>query len=596
MVSREVLPFVGKPSQYIGGEVNAVAKDWDAASLHFCLAFPDAYTIGVSHHGSAIIHEMLNARADTLCERTFLPWSDAQERMRTAAVPLWSWQSRRAVREFDILGISLQYELLYTSTLNLLELAGIPLRSADRTEADPLVLAGGPAAANPEPMAPFIDLFLVGDAEEALPAMLDEFLDIRKSRPQIARAELVARLAAKFPFLYAPALYELEYDDNGRLASIRPTRDRLPARIEAAHVADLDAAPAPVRPLVPLAEGVHERLTIEIMRGCPRRCRFCEAGHTKGKVRLRSPETVLAIARAGIAATGYEEISLLSLSSSDHPQLRDMLGRLDDEFRDRNVSLALPSLRANEQLANLPGLLLRGRKAGLTLAPEAATERLRRAIGKDIDEQHLVEGAREAFRRGWNLLKLYFMVGLPGERDEDIEAIVDLSVRLARLREEFTKGPARINVAISTFIPRPHTPLQWAPMVDEQYMQRTRGRLRELVRPHRYLHLKFHHIERSLLEGALSRAGRRMAVAIEAAYRLGARFDAWNETFDYSQWLAAFRSVGIDPADYAHRERRLDEVLPWSHIDMGVSQDALRRQYERTQAALGGTDCLSVSV
>jgi len=585
-VSREVLPFVGKPSQYIGGEVNAVAKDWDAATLRFCLAFPDTYTIGVSHHGSAIIYEMLNARTDTLCERTFLPWIDAQERMREAAVPLWSWQSRRAVRQFDILGISLQYELLYTSTLNLLELAGIPLRSADRTEADPLVLAGGPSTANPEPMAPFIDLFLAGDAEEALPAMLDEYLDIKKSQPQIARAELAARLAAKFAFLYAPALYEPEYGEDGRLASIRPTRDSLPARIEAAHVADLDAAPAPVRPVVPLAEGVHERLTIEIMRGCPLRCRFCEAGHTKGKVRLRSPERVLEIARQGIAATGYDEISLLSLSSSDHPQLRDMLGQLDEEFRGRNISLALPSLRANEQLAHLPGILSQGRKAGLTLVPEAATDRLRRAIGKPIDEQHLVEGAREAFRRGWNLLKLYFMVGLPGERDEDIEAIIHLSVRLAGLRKEFTKGPARINIAVSPFIPRPHTPLQWVPMVDEQYIQRTRGRLRELVQPHRYLHLKFHHIERSLLEGALSRADRRMAAAIEAAYRLGARFDAWNETFDYALWLEAFRATGIDPADYAHRERTGDEALPWSHIDMGVSQEALRRQYEQAVGAL----------
>jgi len=587
MVSREVLPFVGQPSQYIGGELNAVAKDWDAAGLHLCLAFPDTYTIGISHHGSAIIYELLNARADTLCERTFLPWTDAQERMRTAGVPLWSWQSRRPVREFDILGISLQYELLYTSTLNLLDLAGIPLRAADRTEADPLILAGGPATANPEPMAPFIDLFLAGDAEEALPAMLDEYLAIKKSDPQVARTELVARLAVKLPFLYAPLFYEPAYDGQGRLKSIEPTDDRLPRRITAAHVADLDAAPTSVWPLVPFAEGVHERLTIEIMRGCPQRCRFCEAGHTKGKVRLRSPERVLEIARQGIAATGYDEISLMSLSSSDHPQLREILRLLDDEFQDRKVSLALPSLRTNEQLAKLPGLLSRGRKAGLTLVPEAATDRLRGAIGKTIDEQHLLDGAREAFRRGWNLLKLYFMVGLPGEIDEDIEAIVSLSVRLARLREEFANGPARINIAVSTFIPRPHTPLQWAPMVDEQYIQRVRNRLRELVRPHRYLHLKFHHIERSLLEGALSRADRRMASAIEAAYRLGARFDAWNETFDYALWLEAFRETGIDPADHAHRERTDEETLPWSHIDMGVSQDQLRRQWERTQAEVG---------
>ncbi|MBN2581946.1 MAG: TIGR03960 family B12-binding radical SAM protein [Planctomycetes bacterium] len=586
-VSRDILPFVTKPSQYIGGEINAVCGDWDAARVRFCLAFPDTYTIGVSHHGSAILHEMLNARPGTLCDRTYLPWTDAQQRMRDAAVPLWSWQLRRPVRSFDILGVSLQYELLYTSTLNLLDLAGVPLRAADRTDADPIVMAGGPGANNPEPMAPFIDLYLIGDAEDALPAVLDEYEALRRAEPSLARAELICRLATKFPFLYAPAFYEPEYGPDGRLRAVRPTRDGLPERIAAAHVADLDAAPSPVHPAVPFSEGVHERLTIEIMRGCPRRCRFCEAGHTKGKVRLRSPERILQIARAGIASTGYEEISLLSLSSSDHPQLREILRLLDGEFREQNVSLALPSLRTNEQLAGLPGLLSQGRKAGLTLVPEAATERLRQAIGKDVDERHLVDGAREAFRRGWNLLKLYFMVGLPGERDEDIDGIIALSVRLAHLREEFAKGPARINVAVSTFIPRPHTPLEWAPMVDEAYMQRVRGRLRELAQPHRYLSVKFHHIERSLLEGVLSRSDRRMAAGIEAAYRAGATFDAWNESFDYARWTEAFRAAGLDAADHAHRGREADEVLPWSHIDMGIPAEQLRRQYERMLETLG---------
>jgi radical SAM family uncharacterized protein len=586
-VSREILPFVTQPSQYLGGEVNAAPRtDWDAARVRFCLAFPDTYAIGTSHHGSAILYEMLNDRPGALCDRTFLPWSDAQQRMREAAVPLWSWQLRRPVAAFDILGISLQYELLYTSTLNLLDLAGVPLRAADRTDQHPIVLAGGPGPNNPEPMAPFVDLCLIGDAEEALPAMLDAWEALRRDEPALGRRETIYRLAAAMPFLYAPEFYAAEVGPDGRLLGVRPTRDGLPERIIAAHVADLDAAPSPVRPVVPFSEGVHERLTIEIMRGCPRRCRFCEAGHTKGKVRLRSPEGILDIARRGIAATGYEEISLLSLSSSDHPQLHDILRLLDAEFRSRNVSLALPSLRTNEQLASLPGLLSQGRKAGLTLVPEAATERLRVAIGKDVDERHLVEGAREAFRRGWNLLKLYFMVGLPGERPEDIDGIIALSVRLARLREEFAKGPARINVAVSTFIPRPHTPLQWAPMADEATMQAARARLRQLAQPHRYLSVKFHHIERSLLEGILSRADRRMADAIEAAYRAGATFDAWNETFDFSRWRAAIEQAGLDPADHAHRGRDADETLPWSHIDMGIPADHLRRQYQRTQEAL----------
>ncbi|HOI54504.1 MAG TPA: TIGR03960 family B12-binding radical SAM protein [Phycisphaerae bacterium] len=585
-VSRDILPFVTKPSQYIGGEVNAAPRiAWDAASVRFCLAFPDTYAIGVSHHGSAILHEMLNDRPGTLCDRTFLPWPDAQDRMRAASVPLWSWQLRRPVRRFDLLGISLQYELLYTSTLNLLELAGVPLRASERTEADPLVLAGGPGPNNPEPMAAFIDLYLIGDAEEALPAVLDAFEALKRDEPDLPRQERIARLASALPCLYAPAFYEPEYGPDGRFVALRRTRDGLPERITAAHVADLDAAPSPVRPVVPFGEGVHERLTIEIMRGCPRRCRFCEAGHTKGKLRLRSPERILDIARRGIAATGYEEISLLSLSSSDHPQLHEILRLLDGEFRKQNVSLALPSLRTNEQLATLPGLLSQGRKSGLTLVPEAATERLRRAIAKDVDEQHLVDGAREAFRRGWNLLKLYFMVGLPGERPEDIDGIIALSVRLAHLREEFAKGPARINVAVSTFIPRPHTPLQWAPMADEAYIQSARARLRELAQPHRYLSVKFHHVERSLLEGVLSRADRRMGDVIEAAYRAGATLDAWNETFDFSRWTAALRQVGLDAAEY-QRGREPDEPLPWSHIDMGLPADHLLRQYERTLATL----------
>ena len=368
--------------------------------------------------------------------------------------------------------------------------------------------------------------------------------------------------------------------------AIRPTRSDLPECIRAAHVTDLDATPTPVRPIVPYAEGVHERLTIEIMRGCPHRCRFCEAGHTRGKVRLRSPETVLRTARKGLAATGYDEISLMSLSSSDHPHLRDIIDLLDAEFRDRQISIALPSLRTSEQLADLPGLLTRGRKSGLTLVPEAATDRLRQAIGKPLDEEHLTAGAREAFRRGWMSLKLYFMVGLPGETDEDIDAIIRLSVRLAHLRREVAKGPGQINLSVATLIPRPHTPLQWLGMVDEAYMQRTRARLRELARPHRFLKLKFHHVERSLLEGILSRADRRMADCIEAAYRRGARFDAWNETFDFRLWQEAFAEAGIDPADCAHRERPADECLPWSHIDMGVSTEALRRQWDEAVSGL----------
>jgi radical SAM family uncharacterized protein len=580
-VSRELLPYVRNPAQYIGGEVNAVRKDWDAAALRVCLAFPDTYAIGMSHLGSAIVYDVINRRDEWLCERTFAPWTDAADRMRELGLPLFSWESRRPVRAFDVVGVSLQYEMLHTNILEMLDLAGIPVRAADRGEDDPIVLAGGPGCGNPEPMAAFLDLALVGDAEEALPPVLERLRELKDARN--ARAERITTLAREFACLYAPALVEPRWNADGTLAALQPRIDGLPEPTVAAHVSDLESAPFPEAPIVPSTEVVHDRVTLEIMRGCPRRCRFCESGRTKGPVRRRSPERILELARRAYEATGQSEISLTSLSPSDHPQLRTILVTLDAEFAPKGVSLSLPSLRTNDQLELVPRILGSVRKSGLTMVPEAARPALRRVIGKDVKDEHLFAGAREAWNRGWNHIKLYFMVGLPGETDDDIRAVGDLSRQVSLLRREVAKGPGRVKVAVSNFVPKPHTPFQFAAMADRTYLERAREMLYEAM-PEKRLSLRVHDVDRSLLEGVLARGDRRVGRAIEEAWRAGARFDAWDETFRPGAWSEGFRRAEIDPAFYAHRKRRRDEVLPWDRIDAGPDRQTLWEEYERALA------------
>jgi len=580
-ISTDLLPFVSNPAQYVGGEVNAVCKDWDAVAVRFCLAFPDTYGIGMSHLGSAIVYDLINRRSDALCERTYTPWGDAQDRMRALGLPLFAWESRRPVRGFDLLGFSLQYEMLYTNVLAMLDLAGIPLLTAERGEGDPLVLAGGPGSNNPEPMAPFLDLALVGDAEAALPPFLDRYVQLKAAGTP--RRETIIALARAFDFVYASGLLEPQWHEDGRLAAIEPTVDGLPDVTRAAVVADLETAPFPTAPIVPGAETVHDRLTVEIMRGCPRRCRFCEAGRTKGPVRTRSPDKVLDLARQCYANTGHNEISLTSLSPSDHPDLKAILTTLDAEFGPRAVSLSLPSLRTSDQLELVPRLLGSVRKSGLTMVPEAGLPRLRRVIGKPVEDGHLFAGSREAWARGWNLIKLYFMVGLPTETEEDLEAIGRLARRVSNLRREVAKGPGKVNVAVANFVPKPHTPFQFHPMADRDYLLAARERLRKSLKGKR-LGLKIHNVDRSLLEGALARGDRRVGRAVLEAYRAGARFDAWDESFRPEAWRKGFEAAGIDPAFYAHRGRDRDEALPWDRIDVGADRAGLWNEYRKALA------------
>jgi radical SAM family uncharacterized protein len=580
-VSRELLPFIQNPAQYIDGEVGAVRKDWNAAAVRFCLAFPDTYAIGMSHLGSAIIYHLLAARQDTLCERTFAPWTDAQDRMRAAGIPLFSWESRRPVREFDLVGFSLQYEMLYTNVLGMLDLAGIPVFAAERGGADPIILAGGPGVDNPEPMAPFFDLMFLGEAEDALPLLVARFAELKAAGAK--RAEMILDLARRFEFLYAPGLIEPRWNADGTLAALEPKVDGLPPVTLAARAADLEHAPFPTRPVVANTEIVHDRINIEIMRGCPRTCRFCESGRTKGHVRYRSPEKVLELARQCYANTGLEEISLASLSPSDHPHLKAILTTLDAEFAPKGVSLSLPSLRTNDQLELVPRLLGSVRKSGLTMVPEAALPRLRAFIGKPVQDEHLFAGAREAWSRGWNLVKLYFMIGLPTETDEDVLGIARLARKVSELRRDTGKGPGKVNLAVSNFVPKPHTPLEFAAMATEAYLLRARDMLRKAL-PENRLAVKVHRVDRSLLEGAIARGDRRVGRAVYEAWRAGARFDAWDEAFNMAAWQAGFAAAGIDPAFYAHRERGRQEVLPWDRVACGGTKSDLWDDYERALA------------
>jgi radical SAM family uncharacterized protein len=581
-VSRELLPFVQNPAQYVGGEVGEIRKPWDSVAVHFCLAFPDTYAIGMSHLGSAILYDLLNARPDVLCERVYTPWGDAQGRMRQVGIPLFSWESRRPVREFDIVGVSLQYEMLYTNVLAMIDLAGIPVFSAERAEGDPLLLAGGSGVDNPEVMAPFFDLMFLGEAEDALPRVLARFKQLRASGAQ--RSEIIIALAREFDCLYAPTLIEPSWNADGTLAALTPKVDGLPQATVAARVADVENAAFPVRPIVANSEVVHDRINIEIMRGCPRQCRFCESGHTKGHVRYRSPEKIVDLARAAYANTGLDEISLASLSPSDHPQLKAILTTLDAEFAPKGVSLSLPSLRTNDQLELVPRLLGSVRKSGLTMVPEAALPRLRQVIGKAVQDDHLFAGAREAWAHGWNLVKLYFMIGLPSETDEDVVGIARLARRVSELRRDSGKGPGKVNVAVSNFVPKPHTPFQFAAMASEEYLAKAREMLRKAM-PEGRLALRVHRLDRSLLEGVMARGDRRVGRAIYEAWRAGAKFDAWDECLNMGTWKAGFAAAGINPAFYAHRPRGRHEVLPWDRVTMGETREALWEEYQKAMAA-----------
>jgi len=587
-VRDRLLPRVRQPAQYIGLETNARCGDVRAAEVTVALAFPDAYTIGISHLGSQVLYHLLNDLPGVACDRAYCPLPDAEDACRRHDVPLFGWESRAALRDFDLLGFSLGYELCVTNVLTMLDLAGIPIHAAERTDRDPIVVAGDALADTPEPMADFIDLFLVGDGEGPLEALVERVR--RMKRQGAGRDEMLLEAARTVPGAYAPRFYRPTYDGTcgSGLAAVEPIRDDVPAVVEHVHIERLSDSPAITRPLVPLVEGVHDRVVVEVMRGCPNACRFCQAGATRLPVRYRTVDEIVSTALAALDATGCREVSLLSLSTSDYPQLDELLARLSAELTPRNVSISLPSLRVDSQLKHLPRLTSTVRKGGLTIAAEAGSERLRKALRKRIAEADMIAGVRAAFEAGWRSVKVYFMAGLPGEAEEDIDAIYALCRRLSDTRRDVDGHRGAISASVSWFVPKPHTPMQWCAMREAEYFFGVRRRLIDLSR-RSPVQFRFHRIERSILEAVIARGDRRVGRLIEAAWRDGARLDAWHEHWDWDKWLAAFAATGLDPAVYAHRDLPAAARMPWSHVACPRSERLLLRQHERMLEALGGS-------
>jgi len=587
-----LLAHVQSPAQYVGDEWNIVRKSPADVALRVCLVYPDTYSIGMSCTAMHILYGTLNERPDVYAERAFMPWGDMADRLRAEGIPLCSLETYTPLRRFDLVGFSLQYEMTYANVLEIMELGGIPILARDRTESDPIVVAGGPCALNPEPVADFVDLFVLGEAEERIHDLADAYIEMKRSGLP-TREERILEIARRVPNTYAPSFYEVRWDAQGHLESLAPRngfQGVLPDRICRAVVEDFEHAYVPLRPIVPFVETVHDRITLEIMRGCTRGCRFCEAGMTRRPARWRSPGRLVEIAEAQYAATGHSQISLASLSSSDYPHLRELLLDLSRRFSNRKVSISLPSLRVSDQLRDLPGLLSGMKRSTLTIAPEAASARLRRVINKDISDDDLLRGVEAAYSMGWNHVKLYFMIGLPTETEDDVRAIADLALRVSRLKKMHGGGVGRVNLSVAGFVPKAHTPFERDGMATLEYLRECSVMLRGLLRS-RAISLRIHRPERSVLEGVLARGDRRLGRVLLAAHRLGCRLDAWDEAFDFALWERAFSEAGIDPAFHAQRRREPDEVLPWSHIDAGVSVAFLRAERERAERGELTPDC-----
>jgi len=572
-VEREFLPFVRRPARYIGGEVNHITKDLSQCAPRVALCFPDVYEVGMSNTALALLYNVFNGLEGVAAERVFAPWTDAEEVLRRNRLALFSLESKASLKSFDIVAFSLTNELCYTNVLNMLDLGGIPVRQEQRGEEQPMIVAGGGMANCCEPMAPFVDLFVLGEGEEAAAELARLVAEARAAGR--SREETLLLAARRFDWAYVPRFYEFKYE-GPHIAAFEPTRPGLPTQFNNAVVRDFENAPVPTRPVVPFAQAVHERVSIEIMRGCPGRCRFCQASYCRRPVRCRSAEKVFELAKASYHATGFDTVSLLSLSSADYPHLEDLLGRLQSYFEAKHVGVSVPSLRVDQQLKLLPRLLTSVRKGGLTIAVEAASERLRQIINKPLKDSDLFAAVGAAYQAGWQKLKLYFMVGLPGETLDDVKAIAELSHRLAKRRKDVDGRTGQINVTVSWFVPKAHTPFGWMPQRPGEYFEQAKQLILEekLRLRARYLRFKFHNIKRSVIESAIGRGDRRCADAIESAWQSGARFDLWDECFDPERWRDAFASCGLDVDAQAQRRFALDEALPWEHLG-GPDKDYL---------------------
>lgn len=591
----KLLLRVQKPAQYIGGEINSISKDHGAVRGKLCLAFPDTYTLGMSHHGMQVLYSIMNRDPQWACERAFMPWFDMERLLRSNDLPLYSLETFTPLNQFDLVGFSLQYEVCYTNVLAMLDLGRIPLQAKDRTLDHPLVICGGPGAQNPEPLAPFVDVFLIGDGEETLPWIMEQWMRLKEEaddRSSHRREDLIATLVSLLPpsgqhYLYAPRFYDPEYHADGTLAVVNRTRPDVPMEVMAAAISkNFDDYPLPTAPIMSYVETTHDRIAIEIMRGCPWQCRFCQSTVIKRPLRTRSIDAIVDAALQSYKNTGYNEISLLSLSSSDYPEFEQLVQRMHETFHPLGVNVSLPSLRVNHQFRSLPKLIKSARSQGLTLAPEVARNDMREQIRKPVSNEDLYEGCKQAFKLGFRHVKLYFLIGLPGERTVDLDGIVEMAETISRLGKETTGRFIEVVASVSNFIPKPHTPYQWNGMQTREYFRWAGQYLRNKCKL-RFVKIKQHHLERSMLEGLLTRGDRRIAPVLLEVYRRGARLDAWDEGFRPELWWKVLADLGIDYGFYVHRQRPIEERLPWDHVNVKKGRSYLEKEQQRSVVQLG---------
>ena len=594
-LSDEILMTVEKPARYIGGEVNAVMKDKDQVDIRFAMCFPDVYEIGMSHLGIQILYDMFNRREDTWCERVYSPWPDLHKVLKEKQIPLFALESQDPVKKFDFLGITIQYEMCYTNILQILDLSGIPLSAEDRTMDDPFVIGGGPCTYNPEPLAEFFDLFYIGEGETQYFALLDlykEWKNNGKSRQDFLKA------AAQIPGIYVPSLYEVTYAEDGTIAEMKPICPEAPEKVKKQIVMDVTNTFYPEKPVVPYMKATQDRVVLEIQRGCIRGCRFCQAGMLYRPTRERDLEMLKKSAYAMLKNTGYEEISLSSLSSSDYSQLGELVNFLIDEFGSKGINISLPSLRIDAFSLDVMSKVQDIRKSSLTFAPEAGSQRLRDVINKGLTEEVILDGAGQAFEGGWNRVKLYFMLGQPTETEEDMKGIAWLAEKISERYYEVPKekrnGKCQIVVSTSFFVPKPFTPFQWAQMcTKEEFLHRAYVVNHEIKEQKNKKSIKYnwHEADVTVLEGILARGDRKVAKAIRSAYEKGCLFDSWGEYFHNDLWMEAFAQTGVDPDFYTVRERSEEEVFPWDFIDIGVTKKFLLREWKKAHEEKITTNC-----
>ena len=585
-----ILLDVQKPGRYVGGELNSVVKNADEVKVRYAFCFPDTYEIGMSHLGMKILYSIVNDIDYAWCERVFAPGNDMEEKMREMNVPLWALESGDPIKDFDLIGFTLQYELSFSNVLNMLDLAGVPLYSKDRTELAPLVVAGGPCACNAEPIADFIDVFMLGDGEETTA----QLIELVKKHKELGSTKLeFLREVAQYKGFYVPAFYDVEYNENGTVKSIT-AKETAPEKAQKAVVADMDKAPYPDKFIVPSIEIVHDRVTAEIFRGCIRGCRFCQAGFIYRPIREKSPETVDGQCRRLIETSGYDEISLCSLSTSDYTGLQPLLNSLLDWTAKDKINVSLPSLRVDNFSDELMEKLAVVRRSGLTFAPEAGTQRLRDAINKNVTEEDVMKTVDKAFAGGWTAVKLYFMIGLPTETLDDVAGIAQLGQRVV---DEFYRLPDRpkgkgvqVSISASSFVPKPFTPFQWEPQDTREMLEEKQAHLLNSVTTKK-IKISTHLSQSSFMEGVLARGDRRLSRVIELAWRKGCKFDSWDDQFKFDLWMEAFDEAGLDPAFYANRRREYDEILPWEHLDYGVSKQFLINENKKAHESVTTPHC-----